>query len=270
MHQMEVTMQDGGKNVEERAGATSVCKRDFYKFGEHVRMEEDQRIEFKAHKNISIEELSPACKDQHSRQTISRTICAFLNTGRGGTIFLGILDNGEVNGLHLTEYQKDHLALSLETLMQRYKPAVPKHMYELRFVPVISEGVPLPTNERREMNSKERFRPHKLQCSKPCWCDDEATAQLSVGRSVMRYVVEIKLSAWDSSDPRNSGLNKSKMGIHPMFDNEEDICFLRRQGSNIRCTLQDVIDITRQEVKSYYCSKTDIQKPLEETSTSTA
>ncbi|KAL3217778.1 hypothetical protein MRX96_032046 [Rhipicephalus microplus] len=197
-------MQDGEKNVEERADATGVCKRDFYKFGEHVRMEEDHRIEFKAHKNISIEELSPACKDQHSGQTISRTICAFLNSGRGGSIFLGILDNGEVNGLHLTEYQKDHLALSLEILMQRYKPAVPKHMYELRFVPVIFEGVPLPTNERCEMNSKERFRPHKLQCSKPCWCDDEATAQLSVGRSVMRYVVEIKLSAWDSSDTRNS------------------------------------------------------------------
>ncbi|KAL3245497.1 hypothetical protein MRX96_017954 [Rhipicephalus microplus] len=52
MHQMEVTMQDGGKNVEERADATGVCKRDFYKFGEHVRMEEDQRIEFKAHKDI--------------------------------------------------------------------------------------------------------------------------------------------------------------------------------------------------------------------------
>ncbi|KAH8032191.1 hypothetical protein HPB51_023826 [Rhipicephalus microplus] len=204
MHQMEVTMQDGGKNVEERADATGVRKRHFYKFGEHVRMEEHQRIEFKAHEDISIEELSAACKDQHSRQTISRTICAFLNTGRGGTIFLGILDNGEVNGLHLTEYQKNHLALSLENLMLRHKPAVPKHMYELRFVPVISEGVPLPTNERREMNSKERFRPHKLQCSTPCWCDDEATAQLSVGGSVMRYVVEIKLSAWDSSDPRNS------------------------------------------------------------------
>ncbi|KAL3209535.1 hypothetical protein MRX96_038104 [Rhipicephalus microplus] len=74
----------------------------------------------------------------------------------------------------------------------------------------------------------------------------------------MRYVVEIRLSAWDSSDPRNSVFNKSKMGIHPMFDNEEDICFLRRQGSNIRCTLQDVIDMTHQEVKNYYCSKTDI------------
>ncbi|KAL1431089.1 hypothetical protein MTO96_014483 [Rhipicephalus appendiculatus] len=111
-----------------------------------------------------------------------------------------------------------------------------------------------------------------MNCSvrRPCWCDNEATAQLNVGGVVMRYVVEIDISAWESSDPRNSVLNISKMGIHPMFDNEEDICFVRRQGSNIRCTLQDVIDMTRQEVKDYYSSKSDTQKPLEETSTATA
>ncbi|XP_075734359.1 schlafen-like protein 2 [Rhipicephalus microplus] len=257
---MEVAMQDGENNVEASADATGARKRRFYKFGERVSMEEGPRIEFKAHKLMAIEELPPACQDQHSKQTISRTICAFLNTGKGGAIFLGILDNGDVNGLHLTEYQKDHLLWNLQMLMLRYKPPVPKHMYELQFVPVISEGVPLPTNERREMNSKERFKPHQLQCSGPCWCDNEATAQ---GGSVMRYVVEIKVSAWDSSDPRNSAFNKSKMGIHPMFDNEEDLCFVRLQGSNMRCTMQDVIDMTRQEVRSYYYSKTATQKPLE-------
>ncbi|KAL3221902.1 hypothetical protein MRX96_050172, partial [Rhipicephalus microplus] len=59
-----------GRIVEERAGATGVCKRDLYKFGEHVRLEEDQRIEFKAHKDISIEELfaglqGPALSPDH-------------------------------------------------------------------------------------------------------------------------------------------------------------------------------------------------------------
>lgn len=259
-------MQDGGKTGEERSDGTDATvapKRNFYKFGEHVLMEEDQRVEFKAHKDMSIEELSQACKDQHTRQTISRTICSFLNTGRGGTVYLGILDNGDVNGIHLTEYQKDHVLLSLENLMLRYKPPVPKHMYELRFVPVISEGVPLPTKQSHEMLTKERFRPHELRCSRPCWCDNEATAQLNVGGVVLRYVVEIEIFSWNSSDPRNNMLNISKMGIHPMFDNEEDICFVRRLGSNIRCTLQDVIDMTRQQVKGYYSPKSDTKKPLE-------
>ncbi|KAH6939260.1 hypothetical protein HPB50_016584 [Hyalomma asiaticum] len=263
-------MQDGGKTVDERADASVARKRSFYRFGEHVLLEEDQLIEFKAHKNMSIDELSLACKNQHSRQTISRTICSFLNTGRGGTVFLGILDNGDVIGLHLTEYQKDHILLSLENLMMRYRPPVPKHMYELRFVPVISEGLPFPTKESCEMNSRERFRPHELHCKKACWCDNEATAQLSVGGVVMRYVVEIEMFPWDSSDPRNGTLNISKMGIHPMFDNEEEICFVRRQGSNIRCTLPDIVDMTRQQLKDYYSAMTDAQKPLEEASPGTA
>ncbi|KAH8018374.1 hypothetical protein HPB51_003544 [Rhipicephalus microplus] len=57
---MEVTMQDGGKTVEESADATGAR---FYKFGERVSMEENQHIEFKAHKLMTIEELPPACKD---------------------------------------------------------------------------------------------------------------------------------------------------------------------------------------------------------------
>ncbi|KAH7986656.1 hypothetical protein HPB49_025870 [Dermacentor silvarum] len=86
---------------------------------------------------------------------------------------------------------------------------------------------------------------------------------MNQGGVVLRYVVEIEIFSWNSSDPRNTMLNISKMGIHPMFDNEEDICFVRRLGSNIRCTLQDVIDMTRQQVKGYYSPKSDIKKPLE-------
>lgn len=34
-----------------------------------------------------------------------RTINAFLNTGNGGTVYLGVIDSGEVRGLKLTQYQ---------------------------------------------------------------------------------------------------------------------------------------------------------------------
>lgn len=237
------------------ADAAASSKRLFYKYGERVPFEEDQQHEFKAHKAISFEDLSAACKDHRSRQSISRTICAFLNTGQGGTVYMGILDSAVVNGMHLTEYQKDHILLSLENLMRRYQPAVPEHMYDVRFVPVISEGTPLPTTSAsHEVNCTARLRPHEVQTSRYCWCDNEAYAQLNVGMAVMRYVVEIELQPWNSSDPRNKALNISKMGIHPMFENEEGICYLRRQGSNIRCTMQDIADMTRQEVKAYYAA----------------
>ena len=34
-----------------------------------------------------------------------RNINAFLNTGKGGTIYLGIVDDGKVKGLFMTQYQ---------------------------------------------------------------------------------------------------------------------------------------------------------------------
>ncbi|KAM7285919.1 uncharacterized protein ISCGN_032804 [Ixodes scapularis] len=240
--------------------------RSFYKFGERVLIEEDQYHEFKAHKDLSIEDISQVCKDHHSRQSISRTICAFLNTGKGGIVYMGILDSGVVNGLHLTKYQKDHILLSLENVLTRYDPPVAKHMYNLRFVPVIPEGAttlpPQPQSPEPEVNGMDRQRPHEVQSSRYCWCDNEASAQISVGGQVGKYVVEVEVFPWSSSDPRNKPLNTTKMGIHPMFENEEGICFIRRQGSNIRCTMQDVIDMTRQEVKAYYSLPPEMRKPL--------
>ena len=34
-----------------------------------------------------------------------RNINGFLNTGKGGTVYLGIVDDGRVKGLHMTQYQ---------------------------------------------------------------------------------------------------------------------------------------------------------------------
>ena len=36
---------------------------------------------------------------------IFRNINAFLNTGKGGTVYLGIIDNGTVKGLRMSQYQ---------------------------------------------------------------------------------------------------------------------------------------------------------------------
>ena len=36
---------------------------------------------------------------------VFRALAAFLNSARGGTVYLGIIDEGVVKGLYLTEYQ---------------------------------------------------------------------------------------------------------------------------------------------------------------------
>lgn len=80
---------------------------DFFVYGQRLNnLKEDAYTEFKAHRNFSIEEIpswavvrgtnKPSCRP------VSRTVNAFLNTGNGGKIFLGIADDGGVEGLALT------------------------------------------------------------------------------------------------------------------------------------------------------------------------
>ena len=45
--------------------------------------------------------------------------------------------------------QKDHVVKSMNDLMSRYSPAVPKHRYRVRFVPVLSPDTP--EQEREEL-----------------------------------------------------------------------------------------------------------------------
>lgn len=40
-----------------------------------------------------------------SHLSLTRTLNGFLNTGRGGTVYLGVLNDGVVKGLTLTQHQ---------------------------------------------------------------------------------------------------------------------------------------------------------------------
>lgn len=70
----------------------------------------------------------------------SRNLCGFLNTGCGGTVYIGILDGGRIKGVRLTRYQQDHLLLSLQDAMKAFRPPVPHFMYNAEFVPVLEPG----------------------------------------------------------------------------------------------------------------------------------
>ena len=53
-------------------------------------------------------------------------------------MYCGVDDRGRVLGLHLTRYQKDHVLVSVRSLLMRYRPAVPATRYRVSFVPVVS------------------------------------------------------------------------------------------------------------------------------------
>lgn len=87
---------------------------NFFVYHTRLSFEEDAYNEFKAHRNFSIEEIPPWARipgtNKPSCRPISRNVNAFLNTGNGGKIFLGIADDGEVEGLQLTPCQVNLLA----------------------------------------------------------------------------------------------------------------------------------------------------------------
>jgi len=53
---------------------------------------------------------------------LDRTICGFLNTSLGGSIYLGVADDGSVLGLPLTLYQRDHVIASLRHTLILFTP----------------------------------------------------------------------------------------------------------------------------------------------------
>ena len=96
-------------------------------------IEEDVRTEFKGHRDLTKLDISTTKyhktrngefepKAIRARATLSKTICGMLNTGLECKIYLGINDDGTVEGLMLSLYQKDHFMVSLRDLLRRFEP----------------------------------------------------------------------------------------------------------------------------------------------------
>ena len=196
----------------------------YYVRGSTLPRDEDQRTEFKGHRAFAQEEINPnnfirrENNVQKTRQAISKYFCGMLNEGRGGKLFLGVLDSGRIEGFMMNEYQKDHVRLSVRDTLRRYRPPVPPHMYTLAFVPVIDdfEAVDQETvsktldnlarHERLMARIKPETReiPHTIRTWRFCWCDAEASGNFNMGLMNPFFVVEIIVHPWDPEDPRNA------------------------------------------------------------------
>ena len=72
----------------------------------------------------------------NTRQQWSKYICGMINSGLGGVLYGGIFDNGEVNGFMMSQYQRVHVALQLQEVLQRFQPPVPPELVSVQFVPI--------------------------------------------------------------------------------------------------------------------------------------
>lgn len=114
----------------------------------------------------------------HSSLAIDRNLCGFLNTGVGGIVYCGVTDDGTVEGLRLTEYQKDHVLVAVQDVFSRFHPPVSSDRFSIRIVPVVPDKesttiIPHP------VDAEQRKQPHLLRTSRYCWCDNDAAAQLA-------------------------------------------------------------------------------------------
>ncbi|XP_028392118.1 uncharacterized protein LOC114516757 [Dendronephthya gigantea] len=229
----------------------------FYRQGTIVAFEEDATHEFKGHRNLAVEELPPWCyipgTDRRSRRAVSRAINAFLNTGKGGIVYLGITDEGSVKGIRLSQYQKDHVLVSMNDLMGRYQPKVDSERFSIEFVPVIPNVDSHPSAHMDSLKSEDhgRLTPHLLRTPEFCWCDKDAVAQFTLGIEQPDYVIEITIhpykdkltEIWD---------NRFRLDLHPVYQDEEGNCYFRRQASLVQYKHADIYELTKEEVKQYY------------------
>jgi len=201
--------------------------------GEKVPFEEDLKHEFKGHRTITVEELKPHLKngqrDSKTRQQWSKYLCGLLNTGLGGTLYGGILDDGSVAGFSLSKYQKLHVVLTLTDLFKRFNPPVPDNMWSVKFVPVAENG------EDFYQKDPTRIRPdlwklnHRLRDHRYCWCDTEALTSFSFGFLHPFFIIQVLIEPWDSK-----GCSTADVGAwgntQPAFSAEDGEFYVRKHG----------------------------------------
>lgn len=218
--------------------------------------EEDATHEFKGHRNLGVEDLPPWCfipgTDRRSRRAVSRAINAFLNTGKGGTVYLGIVDEGVVKGIRLSQYQKDHVLVAMNDLMSRYEPKVDSERYNVEFVPVLSRSEDTLKQEYPASSEDHgRLRPHLLRTPEYCWCDKDAIAQFKLGIEQVDYVIEITIHPYKDKLTEIWG-DKYRLDLHPVHQDEQGNCYFRRQASLVQYKHSDIYEHTKEEVKRYY------------------
>ena len=243
--------------------------RRYYTLDAEVSFEEDSTHEFKGHRDFTMGEIPFRCFRRdintdriiRSRAPVSKAINGFLNTGCGGTVYLGISNTGVVLGIGLIQYQRDHIVARLDHLMSCYTPPVEQHRYSIQFIPVVYEsddessirGIINYDPRTFECCPETRLRPHVFT-SRRCWCDEYATGVYFLGILPPKYVVEISVKPWDPKDKRNKyavGLMKT----YPIHEDETKTVYIRRQSTVISYSAKEISEITRRIVADQYYLK---------------
>merc|ERR1719510_621120 len=117
-----------------------------------------------------------------------------LNTGLECKIYLGINDDGTVEGLMLSLYQKDHFMVSLRDLLRRFEPPVPHQRVSVKFIPVFEEDEQKIFEKEIITYDVSRSLDHNIRSDVYCWCDNYTMAAACHGMIHRFYVIELNIN----------------------------------------------------------------------------
>ena len=90
-----------------------------YYAGEKTDITENMQNEFKYFKSLSISYLE---------DLIEKYVCSFLNS-KGGTLYLGITDDGTVHGIKLTRRNLDEISVAFDRKLKNFTPPIRADQY---------------------------------------------------------------------------------------------------------------------------------------------
>ncbi|XP_032900650.1 LOW QUALITY PROTEIN: schlafen-like protein 1 [Amblyraja radiata] len=70
---------------------------------------------------------------------VRKYVCAFLNS-EGGSLFVGVNDDGTVCGVECNHKDEDRVRLLIDSILKGFKPPLFPNSYSISFLPVIKDG----------------------------------------------------------------------------------------------------------------------------------
>ncbi|XP_038070043.1 schlafen-like protein 1 [Patiria miniata] len=99
----------------------------YYISGGLLDTRENRNVEFKAAQGSYIYDILPSAVEKYG--------CAFAN-GEGGTLYLGIKDNGVIMGVYVTAKDEEHILRTIQKAFDKFLPRPPCH--SVRLIPLCS------------------------------------------------------------------------------------------------------------------------------------
>ncbi|ESO83160.1 hypothetical protein LOTGIDRAFT_236761 [Lottia gigantea] len=113
------------------SGLMPVVQRKFYHYNE-ILGSETRVVEFKEGKGNY--------KNKTLGEHVGMYVCGFANTQEGGTLFMGVTDRGQAQGITCNHAEEDQIRLRIDEAVKSIEPPILPNMYSVAFSPVLCTG----------------------------------------------------------------------------------------------------------------------------------